>query len=158
MSSKKWHNANIILDRIKEAYNMRSDVELARFLDRDATTISSWRKRNTIDWDLILAKCKDINRNYLIDGDTPIFSYDIKPSGLETKDAEESYRNLSPKQEEIKRDYEEQSIQLIQRIENLPWSKEAKIKLVDALIRIVESDYEDARREIRENIGRQQKD
>lgn len=58
----------IILDRIKVHYNFQSNAELARFLGIAPTTLSSWYSRNSIDYDLIFAKCEDINLEWLIRG------------------------------------------------------------------------------------------
>lgn len=58
----------LIISRIKSAYNLKSDTELADFLDIPPTTLSSWKVRNSIDIDKIYAKCVDINWDYLITG------------------------------------------------------------------------------------------
>jgi len=58
----------LIISRIKSAYNLKSDTKLADFLDIPPTTLSSWKARNSIDIDIIYAKCVDINWNYLING------------------------------------------------------------------------------------------
>lgn len=64
------YNADIrlILNRIKEAYNLKNDAELARHLDVLATRISNWVSRNTIDYDLMFTKCKDLNFDWLLTG------------------------------------------------------------------------------------------
>ncbi len=64
---------NLLIDRIKTAYNIRTDYELAKHLSIAATTVSSWRSRNSIDFDIIYAKCEQINWNYLILGVGPYF-------------------------------------------------------------------------------------
>jgi phage repressor protein C with HTH and peptisase S24 domain len=59
---------SLILNKIKSAYNIHSDKDFAAFLGIAPTTISSWHKRNTMDYDLIYAKCVDINAEFLLTG------------------------------------------------------------------------------------------
>ena len=54
-----------VLDRIKEYYGLNKKVELAEFLGIAPTTLSSWYSRNMIDFDVIYAKCVDIDLNWL---------------------------------------------------------------------------------------------
>jgi len=58
----------IVLDRIKSIYDLKSDLELAKFLKIPPSTLSSWRQRNSLDMDVIHSICVDINWNYLIRG------------------------------------------------------------------------------------------
>lgn len=55
MTTKKLQNANLILDRLKEAYKMKYDTEIADFLGKDASTISTWRRRETVDFATIFS-------------------------------------------------------------------------------------------------------
>jgi hypothetical protein len=57
-----------IINEIKSHYNIKTDSELASFLGVSQPTISAWRKRNTIDYELIITKCNDINPEWLITG------------------------------------------------------------------------------------------
>lgn len=61
-------DVRLILNRIKEAYKLKNDAELAKYLDVLATRISNWVSRNTVDYDLIFTKCKDLNFDWLITG------------------------------------------------------------------------------------------
>ena len=58
---------SVVLDRIKEHYGLNKKVELAEFLGIAPTTLSSWYSRNMIDFDVIYAKCVDIDLNWLFD-------------------------------------------------------------------------------------------
>ena len=62
------NDKSLILNRIKSHYQLASNAELARFLEVAPTTISSWYSRNSIDYDLIFAKCVGVNLNWLITG------------------------------------------------------------------------------------------
>ncbi|HBX45525.1 helix-turn-helix domain-containing protein [Limibacterium fermenti] len=61
-------NKSQILDRLKEAYNLAGNSELARFLGVAPNTITNWYKRNSIDYDLVFTKCVDIDLTWLITG------------------------------------------------------------------------------------------
>lgn len=64
---------NLLINRIKEAYKLKTDTELARFLGVATTTLSSWKTRNNIDFERIFARCANINWNFLIYGIGPYF-------------------------------------------------------------------------------------
>lgn len=59
-----------ILDRIKEFYGLKSNKALSEFLGVTKQTISNWYSRNTIDYDIVLAKCKDVDLHWLLLGTT----------------------------------------------------------------------------------------
>lgn len=58
-----------ILNRFKRIKNFKTDTELARFLGVDKTTLSNWKARKTIDWDLLFSKCEHISIQWLITGE-----------------------------------------------------------------------------------------
>lgn len=58
-----------IIDAIKVYLKFNTDTELADFLGVKQPTISSWRSRNTLDYDLIITKCNDIDANFLMTGE-----------------------------------------------------------------------------------------
>ena len=59
----------LILNRIKEFKNFKTDLELANFLQISKSTLSNWYSRNSIDFDLLFSKCElDIDLNWLITG------------------------------------------------------------------------------------------
>lgn len=59
---------SLILSEIKSHYNFKRDADFARFLEIKPQTLASWHTRNTIDYELISAKCVDINANWLLTG------------------------------------------------------------------------------------------
>lgn len=76
----------LILDRIKEAYSLKSNAKLAAFLGIPPTTLSSWYSRNSFDLDLIYEKCVDIDLNWLLTGEGTMFrSKEPVPSVSEKK-------------------------------------------------------------------------
>lgn len=59
---------SLIINEIKLHLGIKTDVELADYLGVSQPTISLWRKRNTLDYDLIISKCNNINGHFLITG------------------------------------------------------------------------------------------
>jgi hypothetical protein len=62
----------LILNKIKEYYSLNGDAEFARFLGIPPTTLSSWRSRGNINYDLLYSKCVDIDANFLLSGEGKI--------------------------------------------------------------------------------------
>lgn len=80
--------AKNILKKFKKAINIKTDTELAEILNIKSNTISSWKKRNTLDYAKIIEKCIDLNidlnflflNNYITtsyESLTPIISKDL---------------------------------------------------------------------------------
>lgn len=61
-------NKTEILSRLKEAYSLKSDLELAKFLKVAPNTISTWKSRSRIDFEILIEKCDYLNWNYLLYG------------------------------------------------------------------------------------------
>lgn len=59
----------LVLDRIKQHYNLKSNADLARFLGVAPNTITNWYGRKTFDLDVIYTKCVDIDFNWLLTGE-----------------------------------------------------------------------------------------
>lgn len=60
-----------IIHRIKEAYNLKTDAEVAKFLEIKPSTLSMQKNRGRLNLKRILEKCSDLNRNWLLDGEGP---------------------------------------------------------------------------------------
>lgn len=65
-------NKSLIINKIISSYNFKNDKEFADFLEIKPQTLSSWRSRNMIDYDLIFAKCVDIDMNFVFTGEGSI--------------------------------------------------------------------------------------
>ena len=59
---------SLILNEIKKYLNFTKDNELANYLGIKQNTLSSWRSRNTLDYEKIISKCDYLNANWLITG------------------------------------------------------------------------------------------
>jgi len=69
LHNEKNMDNNLILNRIKKHYNLGSNVQLAKKLGINTSTLSGWaNKRGIGNWELIFEKCNDIDFNWLING------------------------------------------------------------------------------------------
>ena len=64
----KTFSSKDIIIRLKTAMNIQSDNTLAKALGVTKGTLSNWKARNTIDFDLVFSKCKQINIDWLLTG------------------------------------------------------------------------------------------
>ena len=67
-----------IISRIKQAKNFQSDIELADFLGVSRATLSNWKARNRVDYDLLFSKCEHINLHWLITGEGSMFAGNVE--------------------------------------------------------------------------------
>jgi len=70
MQGKNSLNANLVLQKIKKALNISTDIQLSEFLNIKPNTISTWKKRNSLDYASIIA----ISELYEIDLNELFFS------------------------------------------------------------------------------------
>ncbi len=68
----------LIINKIKSYLGIKTDSDFATFLGVKQPTISSWKSRNTLDYELIIAKCNDIDANWLITGKGEMLRVDEK--------------------------------------------------------------------------------
>ncbi len=57
MQDKNIQNATEVISRLKEVLKIRKDIQLAEFLNVRPNTISTWKKRNTLDYDALIRIC-----------------------------------------------------------------------------------------------------
>ncbi|MCD0476082.1 helix-turn-helix domain containing protein [Flavobacterium sp. EDS] len=66
MQAKKSLNANLILKRLKKALQINTDIDLSKLLNIKPNTISTWKKRDTLDYSAIISICNlheiDLNK------------------------------------------------------------------------------------------------
>lgn len=65
--SKKMDKA-LIIKEIKKHLNIEKDKDFADFLGVKQNTLSTWKSRNTLDYEKIISKCDFLNANWLITG------------------------------------------------------------------------------------------
>lgn len=65
----KTSSSGKILDRLKEAFTVNTDTEIANILGVKKATLSNWRNRNSIDFPLLFSVCEHINIDWLLTGE-----------------------------------------------------------------------------------------
>jgi len=98
-----------ILNRIITLKNLKNDAGLARFLSVRPATISNWRSRGTIPYDILFSFCEqnEISLDYLIRGKGPVHARDRIyggetpeiPSGCAPEEVEEEPAVYTPDNE-----------------------------------------------------------
>ncbi|MCK9331141.1 MAG: helix-turn-helix domain containing protein [Candidatus Cloacimonetes bacterium] len=58
-----------VVERLRSYFQVDSNTALAEILEVAQSTIPTWISRNTIDYKLIIAKCDNINLNWLMLGE-----------------------------------------------------------------------------------------
>jgi hypothetical protein len=76
MQEYNSHNANIILKKLKKSLKISTDIELSVLLNIKPNTISTWKKRNTLDYSSIISICElyEIDLNEIFYSKTTIVS------------------------------------------------------------------------------------
>lgn len=65
-------NFELFFKRIKKAANVNTDKELYEFLNINKTTLSMWKSREKVDYELLFKKFEQINIHWLITGNGSI--------------------------------------------------------------------------------------
>lgn len=76
---KTFYTKQDVLNRLKEAYNIQKDTELATLLGVSKSTLSNWSSRNTIDYDKVFSLCEHINIDWLLTGRGSMLKSETKP-------------------------------------------------------------------------------
>ena len=58
-------NISLILNKIKRANKFNTETDLAVFLGISKSTLSNWRGRGSLDFEIILSKCEQLDKNWL---------------------------------------------------------------------------------------------
>lgn len=74
---------SLILNEIKQYLNLKSDKDFADFLDIKQNTLSSWRSRNTMDYERLISKCDFIDANWLFTHKGSMLKENINDNGTQ---------------------------------------------------------------------------
>ncbi|WP_417237408.1 helix-turn-helix domain-containing protein [Bizionia paragorgiae] len=91
----------IMLDRIKDYYSFKTDVDFAKFLGITPQVLSNWKGRNSFDAELLYNKCPELNPSWLLCGKKPM----ITNSELQVNEAKSPYilrKKLTYLEDELK--------------------------------------------------------
>ncbi|MDX6190206.1 helix-turn-helix domain-containing protein [Flavobacterium sp. Fl-318] len=75
----------MIINEIKKHLGFKKDIDFASYLGINQSTLSSWHKRGSINYELIITKCKDIDANWLLTGKGQMLRKNNKESLNEQK-------------------------------------------------------------------------
>lgn len=115
MSNKMWQIDQSILERVKISYDLRTDADLADFLGVKQNTIATWKRRGSVNLELILSKCHMNNANWLIYNEEPMWKSDLVAIEDKTDFSREIYAHEKWELENLNK----QVILLRQRIDTL---------------------------------------
>jgi phage repressor protein C with HTH and peptisase S24 domain len=68
MSNNSSQEASAVLDRLKDAYELESDADLARMLEVAPNTVATWRNRGSVPFKRIVAQCDEVDLNWILRG------------------------------------------------------------------------------------------
>src|SRR5690606_3848620 len=94
----------IMLDRIKDYYSFKTDVDFAKFLGITPHTFSNWKSRNSFDAELLYNKCPELNPSWILCGKEPMIT-ESKIQELQVNEAKSPYilrKKLTYLEDEIK--------------------------------------------------------
>ncbi len=88
MQETNAQNATEVIARLKLSLNFKKDIQLAEFLNVRPNTISTWKKRDTLDYNMLISVCGvyDLDLNEILLGkkkrqassiETPLLSREI---------------------------------------------------------------------------------
>ena len=75
-------NANLILKKLKKSLKISTDIQLSEFLNIKPNTISTWKKRNSLDYASIISICE-------------LYEIDLNEIFLEQKNTKKDYGNYT---------------------------------------------------------------
>lgn len=73
----KTFSSKEIIERLKKALHITSDYALSEELGISKATLSNWKSRNSIDYNLVFSKCKLINIDWLVTGNGKMFRSEL---------------------------------------------------------------------------------
>ncbi|GEP50850.1 hypothetical protein FNO01nite_15220 [Flavobacterium noncentrifugens] len=72
MNKENPVDTNIVLRKLKISLNANTDIQLAELLNVKPNTISTWKKRNSLDFNAVISICHthgiDLNELFYNDG------------------------------------------------------------------------------------------
>lgn len=108
-------------------YSLRNEDEVAKKLHMSRSTLSSQKTRNSLDVKRVVQYCGDSDLNYILNG-----SQNAENSAIRVNEPAIDFVT------EKLRDLERRATEIIDKVENGPWTPETKLKLIESLMKIVE--------------------
>lgn len=105
------NDISFIINEIRSYLGFKTDTQLADYLGVKRNTISTWRKRNSIDYQLIVTKCDFVDANWLLTGKGDMLKSETQP--IISLEKELIVESIGDKQRII--DYQDQEIARLKR-------------------------------------------
>tara|TARA_B100000614_G_C14465225_1_gene460179 strand:- start:499 stop:942 length:444 start_codon:yes stop_codon:yes gene_type:complete len=126
MDNPKSLKVKTYIERIKKAFNIKTDTELAKKLNVTQGAIGNWKKRGSIDLEKIAIKCDDISLDYIRTGVKPYFLLDREELVRRGKEIEEQadYATLQKENAELKAEidlFKDKEYEYKGKINSLKW-------------------------------------
>lgn len=90
-------NKTLIINKIIEYYNFKTDAKFAKFLGMKPQALSNWKARNTYDAELLYTKCVHFNAEWILSGEGEMLKENNKANDDNTKLKELEQENNSLK-------------------------------------------------------------
>lgn len=92
MQDKNSQNAINVINKLKKSLKIKTDVELSEFLNIRPNTISTWKKRNSVDYDSIISICElyELDLNEILLDRKETVAYEAKTT-LVTREVQYQY-------------------------------------------------------------------
>jgi hypothetical protein len=89
-NNENSHYVNIVLEKLKLHLGVSSNIQLAKYLGMQPSTLSMQQKRGRLDLFRIIQACSGVDWNWVLDGDIASTN-DLNPgySSIDTKDLPE---------------------------------------------------------------------
>lgn len=76
MQENNSQKANLILKKLKKSLKINTDIQLSEILNVKPNTISTWKKRNSLDYSCLISICQlyEIDLNYIFSNENAVKS------------------------------------------------------------------------------------
>lgn len=98
----------VAISLIKKELGIKKDSDFSRYLGIKPNVLSNWKKRNTLDYELIITKCEFLDANWLITGNGSMLKKEQKnterapPTEIKCSNCEVLEDRLKEKDQTIK--------------------------------------------------------
>jgi hypothetical protein len=74
-------NVDLIIERAKQGLGIKTDRALASYFGIKPNTISAWKKRNSVNYELLFTKCASLHKEWLLTGEGEMYVNKEGPTG-----------------------------------------------------------------------------
>ncbi|OBS12572.1 hypothetical protein ATE49_04950 [Elizabethkingia miricola] len=129
---------SLILNEIKSYYNIKSDTDFAHFLGVKPQTLSNWKARNSMDYDLIYTRCVEIDANWLLTGKGEMLKRKQNEESTDTPTIIDIAIGDRIKDLRLSKDLKQKDIAEILEMDPSQYSKIESSKLMPTLLQVMQ--------------------